>query len=110
LKLLEAFAEIQDIIINENKEGKEKGFISEDQIVVFNTMKTIFSEKAEVATREIYSLIDGELNIIDWEDKGMVRKEMENKIIKVLKEKMDRSEARQKAKELVDLIAKNQNA
>jgi len=110
LKLLEAFAEIQDSIINENKEGKEKGFLSGDQIVVFNTMKTLFGEKAEEATRMIYSLIDGEMNIIDWEDKSMVRKEMENKIIKVLKEKMDRVEARQKAKELVDLIARNQNA
>ncbi|NQV01285.1 MAG: type I restriction endonuclease subunit R [Bacteroidia bacterium] len=110
LKLLEAFTEIQDIIINENKEGKEKGFISEDQIVVFNTMKTIFGEKAEEATRMIYEHIDGEMNIIDWEDKSMVRKEMENKILKVLTDKMNRSEARQKAKELVDLIAKNQNA
>lgn len=110
LTLLEAFTEIQDTIINENKEGKEKGFLSEDQIVVFNTMKTIFGERAEDATRKVYNLIEGEMNIIDWEEKSMVRKEMENKIIKVLKEMMDRPEARQKAKELVDLIAKNQNA
>jgi hypothetical protein len=40
----------------------------------------------------------------------MVRKEMENKIIKVLLQKMERSDARQKAKELVELIAKNRHA
>lgn len=110
LSLLEAFAEIQDTIINENKEGKEKGFESEDQIVVFNTMKTIFANMADDATRQIYSAIEGEMNIVGWEDKGAVRKEMENKIIKVLQPKMERTDARQKAKELVELIARNKNA
>ncbi|MCK9421839.1 MAG: type I restriction endonuclease [Bacteroidales bacterium] len=110
LKLLEVFAEIQDIIINENKEGKEKGFETDDQIVVYNTMKTIFNEKADDATRKIYEVIEGEMSIVGWDDKGMVRKEMENKIIKVLLQKMERSDARQKAKELVELIAKNRHA
>ncbi len=110
LKLLEAFSEIQDIIINENKEGKEKGFETEDQLVVYNTMKTIFNDKAEDATRKIYEAIEGEMSIVGWEDKGTVRKEMENKIIKVLVQKMERSVARQKAKELVELIDKNSHA
>lgn len=110
LKLLEAFAEIQDSIINENKEGKEKGFETEDQIVVYNTMKTIFADQADDATRGIYQVIEGEMSIVGWEDKGMVRKEMENKIIKVLLQKMERADARQKAKELVELIAKNRYA
>jgi type I restriction enzyme R subunit len=110
LSLLEAFAEIQETIINENKEGKQKGFESEDQIVVFNTMKTIFADMADEATRNIYQAIEGEMSIVGWEDKGMVRKEMENKIIKVLQSKMERSDARQKARELVELIAKNQHA
>ena len=110
LKLLEAFAEIQDTIINENKEGKEKGFETEDQIVVFNTMKTIFDNQADTATRNIYKAIEGEMSIVGWEDKGAVRKEMENKIMKVLQTNMERAEARQKAKELVELIARNKHA
>lgn len=110
LKLLEAFAEIQDTIINENKEGKEKGFETDDQIVVFNTMKTIFENQADEATRNIYKAIEGEMSIVGWEDKGAVRKEMENKIMKVLHKNMERAEARQKAKELVELIAKNKHA
>ncbi len=81
-----------------------------DRIVVFNTMKTIFDTMADDATRNIYKAIEGEMNIVGWEDKGMVRKEMENKIIKVLQPKMERSNARQKAKELVELIAKNKHA
>jgi len=110
LKLLEAFAEIQDTIINENKEGKEKGFETEDQIVVFNTMKTIFEDQADESTRNIYKAIDGEMSIVGWQEKGTVRKDMENKIIKVLQTKMERADARQKAKELVELIAKNRHA
>ena len=65
---------------------------------------------ADEATRNIYQAIEGEMSIVGWEDKGMVRKEMENKIIKVLQSKMERSDARQKARELVELIAKNQHA
>jgi type I restriction enzyme, R subunit len=100
----------QDIIINENKEGKDKGFETEDQIVVFNSMKTIFNDGADDATRRIFECIDGEMSIVGWEEKGMVRKEMENKIIKVLLQKMERVDARQKAKELVELIARNNHA
>ena len=58
----------------------------------------------------IYEAIEGEMSIVGWEDKGMVRKEMENKIIKVLQPKMERSDARIKAKELVELIARNKHA
>ena len=73
-------------------------------------MKTIFADQADDATRGIYQVIEGEMSIVGWEDKGMVRKEMENKIIKVLLQKMERADARQKAKELVELIAKNRYA
>ena len=110
LKLLEAFTEIQDIIINENKEGKEKGFNTERQIVVYNTMKTIFNGDAEKATNSIFESVKGELDIVGWEEKGMVKKDIENKITRILKEKMERSEARKKARELVELIIKNKDA
>jgi len=50
------------------------------------------------------------MTIVGWQDKGTVRKDMENKIIKVLQPKMERVDARQKAKELVELIAKNKHA
>jgi len=35
---------------------------------------------------------------------------MENKIMRILKEKMDRHDARQKAKEIIELIRKNKDA
>ena len=102
--------EIQDIIINENKEGKEKGFKTERQIVVYNTMKTIFNGDADKATNLIFEAVKGELDIVGWEEKGMVKKDIENKITRILKEKLERSEARKKARELVELIRKNKDA
>jgi len=110
LKLLEAFAGIQDTIINEDREGREKGFERADQITVFNTMKGLFGAQAEQATRTIFTMIEPDMGIVDWHSKGTVRKEMENKISRILREKMDRSEARQKAREVVELIARNQDA
>jgi len=110
LMLLEAYTEIQDTIINENKEGKEKGFKTERQIVVYNTMKTIFEEKADESTRTLFKAIEGELNIVGWEEKGRVKKDMENKIMRILKAKMERADARPKAKEIIELIRKNKDA
>lgn len=107
LELLKAYSEIQEVIINENKEGREKGFTRESDIAVFYTMKALYGDKAESITKEIFEQIQGELNIVEWQQKGMVKKDMENKIAKVLKEHMKNADARQKAKEVVELIRVN---
>ena len=73
-------------------------------------MKTIFNGDAEKATNSIFESVKGELDIVGWEEKGMVKKDIENKITRILKEKMERSEARKKARELVELIIKNKDA
>ena len=73
-------------------------------------MKIIFDGDAEDATKTLFDLIDGELNIIGWEDKGRVKKDMENKVMRFLKTKMDRHEARAKAREMVDVLKKNKDA
>ncbi len=109
-QLLLAFAEIQDDIINENQEGKEKGFTTPRQIAVFNSMKLIFNGDAESATQQLLADIRGELDIVGWEEKGQVKKDMENKITRILKAKLDRASAKEKAKELVDVIKKNKDA
>ena len=108
--LLLAFTEIQDTIINEKKEGEEKGFVTERQRAVYDSMKTIFNGDAEDATKTLFDLIQGELNIIGWEDKSMVLKDIENKLIRFLKTKMDRTEAKVKAQELVSIIKRNKDA
>ena len=109
-ELFKALTGIQDEIINENKEGHSKGFTSPRQIAVFNTMKTIFNGEAEEMTKKLFSDIKGELEIIGWEDKGMVKKDMEDKITNLLKGSMERKEAKTIAKELVEVIRKNKNA
>ena len=107
LELFDAFDEMQNQIINEQKEGQRKGFYTEKEVAVYNSMKAIFGENAEQTTKEIFQQINGELSIVDWKNKGGVKKDMENKIMKKLKEKLNRNEARKKAGEIVQLIIKN---
>lgn len=109
-ELLIAFAEIQDNIIGEQKEGEEKGFKTERQRAVYNSMKVMFKEDAEDATKTLFDLIKGEMNIVGWEAKGRVKKDIENKIMRFLKTKLERAEAKVKAKEMVDVLLKNSDA
>lgn len=107
ITLLKAFADIQDEIINEQKEGEGKGFTSERERAVYTSMKIIFGNDADAATKTLFDLIHGELNIVGWETKGMVLKDIENKLIRFLTTKMERNEAKNKAQELVDVIRRN---
>jgi type I restriction enzyme R subunit len=108
--LLKAYADIQDEIVEEQKEGEEKGFTTERQRAIYNSMKLIFDGDAGYATKTLFDLIKGELNIVEWETKGRVQKDIQNKIMRFLKTKMERNEAREKAKEMVDVIKKNKDA
>src|SRR5690554_4533652 len=106
-QLLLAFSNIQDDIIKQQQEGEEKGFVSERSKAVFASMKIIFDGEAEDATKGLFELIKGELNIIDWENKGRVKKDIENKIKRLLQDKLDSKEAKDKAREMVDVLVKN---
>lgn len=108
--LLKAYADIQDEIVEEQKEGEEKGFTTVGQRAIYNSMKLIFDGDAEDATKTLFDLIKGELNIVEWETKGRVQKDIQNKIMRFLKTKMERNEAREKAREMVDVIKKNKDA
>jgi len=108
-QLLIAYTTIQDEIINEQNEGEQKGFYTEQQRAVYNSMKLIFSENAENATKTLFDLIQGELSIVAWETKGQVQKDIENKIIRFLTTKLDRTEARDKAKAMVGILKKNED-
>jgi type I restriction enzyme R subunit len=110
LELFDHFHNIQDEIINRKNEAEKSGLLTESEIVVNNSMKLIFDGKSIEKTKLIFTEISGELGIVDWVNKTSVQKDIENKITKILAEKIDRTEARKKAKELVDLIKKNTNA
>jgi type I restriction enzyme, R subunit len=110
LELLKMFTEIQDEIIAEQTEGEQKGFNTEQERAVYYSMKTIFDADAEDAAKTLFDLIKGELNIVGWQEKGQVKKDIENKLFRFLKTKMGRVEARAKAKEMVDVLIINKDA
>lgn len=109
LNLLMEFDKLQTTIIDNDKEGESKGFITERQKIVYDSMKTIFYEEAEDATNKIFSLIEGDLDIIAWETKGRVRKDIENKLKGFLINSVEKDLAKKKAKELVNLMVKNKD-
>jgi type I restriction enzyme R subunit len=76
-------------------------------VAVFNSMKTLFDGEAATATTKLFELVSGELEIVGWRDKGEVRNDMESKIRKLLASTLERAEARQKARELVEILRKN---
>ncbi len=109
-QLLLAYTLLQDEIIEEQKEGEQKGFTTERERAVYNSMKLIFGEDAEDATKTLFDLLKGELNIVGWQAKGQVQKDIENKIMRFLKTKLEREEAKAKAKEMLDVLIKNKDA
>lgn len=109
LDLLKEYAKMQDKIIDNEKEGESKGFTTERKRVVYDSMKTIFDGDAVDATHTLFDLIDGELNIVGWETKGQVKKDIENKLKRFLNVTMERNEAIIKAKDLVDFMIKNKD-
>jgi len=111
LELLKAYADIQDEIIVQQKEGEEKGFKTERERAVYDSMKVLFNEDAQDATKTIFDLIRGELDIVGWQAKGQVKKDIENKIRRYLTTaKIERSDAKAKAKEMVDVLINNKDA
>ena len=110
VSLLQAFAEIQDEIIAHQSEGLEKGFVTERQRAVYDSMKLIFDGRAEDATRTLFDLIHRELDIIGWEGKAMVLFDIEKKIRGFLNTQMTPVESKRKAAELIDILKKNKDA
>lgn len=109
-QLLIAYTSLQDEIIEEQKEGEQKGFTTERERAVYNSMKLVFGDDAEDATKTLFDLLKGDLNIVEWNVKGQVLKGIENKIMRFLKTKLEREEAKAKAKEMVDVLIKNKDA
>ncbi|MEQ6166156.1 type I restriction endonuclease [Ekhidna sp. MALMAid0563] len=110
LELLKAYTEIQESIVENEQQTNELGFTTERQKAVYDSMKVLFGDDAVEATITVFDLIEEELNVVDWDKKTAVRKDIENKLTRYLKQIMDRSDARSKAKELVDILSKNKDA
>ncbi|WP_339814278.1 type I restriction enzyme endonuclease domain-containing protein, partial [Zunongwangia profunda] len=108
-QLLLAYAGLVDEIVEEQQESKSKGFTTDQKKAVYNSMKAIFNEGAEDATHTLYDLISGELSIVGWADKSRVKKDIENKIKRYLRSKLNNIEAKQKAKDVLDILIKNKD-
>jgi len=107
-QLLLEFIKVRDRIIEGENEAKEKGFDTDGKKAIFTTMKLLFANNAEDATKALLHGIAGELGIINWEEKGRVRKDMVNKIRKFLiMSNIDKKIAKEKAKEMVETLRKN---
>ncbi|WP_299124114.1 HsdR family type I site-specific deoxyribonuclease [uncultured Tenacibaculum sp.] len=107
LELLEAYTAMQNSIIREEQESKEKGFHSAQQTAVYTTMKTLFNGEAAKVTRTLFTTIEEELNIIGWETKGRVLNDIERKLTSLLRPPLERAEAKIKAKEIIHILKNN---
>ena len=107
VQLIIEYNQLFDTIDHEKAESEELGFTTSREIAVFNSMKTIFDDNAADATRTFFDLIKGELQIVGWKNKSKVQKDIEVKIMRYLKTKLDRTTAKVKAKEFVNLLKKN---
>ncbi|GAB3332736.1 type I restriction endonuclease [Larkinella ripae] len=110
VQLLIGYTDLQNDLINEQSAGQAHGFTTRQQIDVFNVLMKLFDDEAAESTKQLFANINGELGIVGWTDKGEVRKAIENKITRLLKDKLPPLEARKKAVELVELLRKDKHA
>lgn len=111
VQLLIGYTELQDDLINEQRAGQAQGFTTPQQIDLFNALTVLFADEAANLTKQIFADIAGELGVVGWEGKREVRYSMEQKISRLLKDKIPLFDARKKkATELVDLLRKDKHA
>jgi type I restriction enzyme R subunit len=111
VQLLIGYTELQDDLINEQRAGQAQGFTTPQQIDLFNALTVLFAEEGAPLTKQIFADITGELGVVGWEGKREVRHSMEQKISRLLKDKIPLFEVRKKkAAELVDLLRKDRHA
>lgn len=106
VELFKEFDQIQQKIVNKSKEAESMGFGSDREFAVFKTLEKNISYPQAI-TKEIFSAVEEEVSILDWETKGEVTKSMRVKIKDVLRGKMDAKDIQALTVSLVDLIKRN---
>lgn len=109
-QLLLDLMEMRDDILNYDREGIEKGFVTAQERAIYESMKVIFGESADDATKTLFDLIRGYLGIIEWDTKSMVLKELETTLVRFLATKVDRVQAKMKVQELITILKLNKDA
>ncbi|MBU1389726.1 MAG: type I restriction endonuclease subunit R [Proteobacteria bacterium] len=106
VELFKEFDQIQQKIVNKSKEAESMGFNSDREFAVFKTLEKNISYPQAI-TKEIFSAVEEEVSILDWETKGEVTKSMRVKIKDVLRGKVKPKDIQSITVSLVDLIKRN---
>lgn len=104
LKELEA---IQNKILNKSKEVEDLGFKTEREFAVFKTLENEINEDAKFITEILFKALDGELNIVDWQSKEQIQKEMRKTIKDTIRGKIDTSKLNSLAIAIVEQLKLN---
>ncbi len=106
VELFKEFDQIQQKIVNKSKEAESMGFGSDREFAVYKTLETTLDDAKDV-TGLIFSGIEEELSITDWQVKGEVKKSMWKNIKDVLRGKVEPKDIQSITVSLVDLIKRN---
>lgn len=106
-QLMLEFIDMFEVIREENSQSNNQGFEASDERALYTTMKTISEEDAVEMTRDVFANIRPLMKMVQWQSNSVTLKKIENKIKNILTQKMDSSDARAKAKEMVETIKQN---
>lgn len=104
LKELEA---IQEKITNKSKEAKNLGFTTEREFSVFKTLENKIDGDAKLITEILFKALDSDLNIVDWQNKEQIQKEMRKKIKETIRGKVSTEKLNQIAISIVEQLKLN---
>jgi type I restriction enzyme, R subunit len=105
IELFEGFDQIQQKIINKNKEAESMGF-TDREFAVYKTLEYTLDD-AKGITGQIFDRIEEELSITDWQVKGEVKKSMRKNIKDVIRGKVSSKEIQPLTISIVDRIKRN---
>ena len=83
------------------------GFSTEREFAVFKTLENEIKEDAKFITEILFKALDSELNIVDWQSKEQIQKEMRKTIKDTIRGKIDTSKLNSLAIAIVEQLKLN---
>lgn len=107
LELFPEYLKIFEAIDNKDREAQRLGFHSEREFAVYKTLQALVENPEEI-TRQIFRELDGECNIVGWEEKSQIHKDMRRKIKSIIRDRVSAEDLQRLPNVLVDLIRRNE--
>lgn len=107
LDFLKEFEAIQNKIVNKSKEAESLGFKTEREFAVFKTLENKINGDSKFITEILFKALASELNIVDWQNKEQIQKEMRKKIKETIREKVPPEKLNEIAILIVDQLKLN---